>query len=240
MTDNQQFDQGPLAEPGSGSPPEPEPMLAAVNNRGLAGLIELVYGVLFSPVQTFRRISQDPPVFFGFLIFLTVIILTSLVSSLTPPSLTKSAELTAILAQTRPVIGIISVIFALIAWFMEAGLFQLLAEFFGGKGRAVGVLTVLALAGVPKVLVIPFQVISYLSGGSPVGRFLVIAASLAAFVWWAVLLVIGLREIQKFSTARSVATLVIPMGILAITVLVFALALVGLIIPFAGGAFPPS
>lgn len=240
MTDNQQFDRGPLDEPAGGSVPGPDPTATVVNNQGLAGLVELVYGVLFIPVQTFRRISENPPLLYGFLIFVTVAVLTSLVNTLTPPSLTNSAELTTVLSRTRPFIGIISVIFALTAWFMEAGLFQLLAEFFGGKGKAVGVLTVLALAAVPKVLVIPFQVFSYLSAGSAVGRFLVIAASLAAYVWWAVLLVIGLREIQRFSTARSVATLLIPLGIFGVALAIFILALVGLIIPFAGGAFPPS
>lgn len=221
MTDNHQFDSAPLTDQGS------------------PGLAELVYGVLFNPVKTFRSISKHPPLFHGFLIFFGVVILTSLTNTLAPLSLSASAELNSALARTKSFIGIIGALFALIGWFVEAGLFQLLAEFLGGRGRAVGVLTVLALAGIPKVLVIPFQVISYLLAGSLFGRFLVIAASIIIFVWWAVLLVIGLREIQEFSTARSVATLLIPLGILGLTVVVFVLTLVGLIIPFLG-AFPPS
>lgn len=220
MTDDQQFDSIPL------------------DNQGSLGLAELIYGVLFSPVKTFRRISKEPPLLHGFLIFFGVLILTSLTNTLVPPSLPNSTELNTTLARTRPFIGIIWALFALLGWFLEAGLFQLLAEFFGGKGRAVGVLTVLALAGIPKVLAIPFQVFSYFLEGSLLGRSFVIAASIIAFLWWAVLLVIGLREIQEYSTARSLATLLIPLGILVLTIIIFALAVVGLIIPFMDGGFP--
>lgn len=221
MTDNHQFDSTPLMDQGS------------------PGLAELIYGVLFNPVKIFRSISKHPPLFHGFLIFFGVVILTSLTNTLAPLNFAAPAELNTALARTRFLIGIIGALFALIGWFVEAGLFQLLAEFFGGRGRAVGVLTVLALAGIPKVLVIPFQVISFLLAGSLFGRFLFIAASIIIFIWWAVLLVIGLREIQEFSTARALATLLIPLGILGLTVVVFAIALVGLIIPFLG-TFPPS
>lgn len=204
------------------------------------GLAELIYGVLFNPVKTFHSISKSPPLFHGFLIFFGVVFLTSLTNTFAPLNFMASAELNNALAQTRTFIGIIGALFALIGWFVEAGLFQLLAEFFGGRGRAVGVLTVLALAGIPRVLVIPFQVISYFLEGSLFGRFLFIAASILIFVWWAGLLVVGLREVQEFSTARAVATLLIPLGLLGLIVIVFALALVGLIIPLLGGAFPPS
>lgn len=228
MTGNQEIDNTPLIDNTS-----------LIEEKSL-GLAELVYGVLFNPVKTFRSISKNPPLLHGFLIFFGVVILTSLTNTLAPLSFSPTAELDTTLARTRSLIGIIGAIFALIGWFVEAGLFQLVAEFFGGKGRAVGVLTVLALAGIPKVLVIPFQVVSYFLAGSFFGRFLVIAASIIVFIWWAVLLVIGLREIQKFSTARSLATLLIPLGILGLIIIIFALVLVGLIIPFMGGAFPPS
>ncbi|MCL4439762.1 MAG: YIP1 family protein, partial [Firmicutes bacterium] len=111
----------------------------------------------------------------------------------------------------RPYIGIIGALLAFIGWFMQAGVFHLFAELLGGRGRAVGVLTVLAFADIPRVLVIPFQVISVILVDSLFGRFLTVAVSLLAFIWWAVLLVIGLREIQGFSTGRAVAALLIPM-----------------------------
>lgn len=211
-----------------------------LNDQVSLGLAELIYGVLFNPVKTFRRISPNPPLLQGFMIFFGVVILTSLTNIVLPSSLSESAELNTALARSRPFIGIFGALIAIIAWFVEAGLFQLLAEFFGGKGRAVGVLTVLALAGIPKVLVIPFQVTSYYLAGSLFGRFPVIAASIIAFIWWAGLLIVGLREIQEFSTARAIATLVIPLGILALILITVILALIGLVVPFMDGAFPLS
>jgi len=103
----------------------------------------------------------------------------------------------------------------------------------------VGVLTVLALAGIPKVLVIPFQVINYFLAGALYVRIPAIASSVIAFIWWAVLLVIGLREIQEFSVARSVASLLIPLGILGLIIIIFTLVLAGLIVPLMNSVFPP-
>jgi len=137
----------------------------------------LIYGVLFNPVNTFRRISENPPLLHGFLIFFGVVTLTSLTNTLIPPNISDVAELNTVLARTRPLIGIVGALISLIGWFLGAGLFQLLAEFFGGKGRAVGVLTVLALAGIPKVLVIPFQVINYFLAGALYVRIPAIASS---------------------------------------------------------------
>ncbi|MDT3700103.1 MAG: Yip1 family protein [Thermincola sp.] len=209
-----------------------------LKDQSVLGLAELIYGVLFSPVRTFRRISDNPPLFHGFLVFFGVLFLTTLTNILVPSSIMTPTELNLVLARPRLLIGIMGAFLTLIGWFVQAGLFQLLAEFFGGKGRAMGVLTVLALARLPRVLMIPFYVLSYLLADSYFGRFFIIAASIIAFIWWAVLLVIGLREIQLFSTARALATLSIPLVILGLTFIVFAMALVGLVLPFIDGAFP--
>ncbi|MHB9093533.1 MAG: YIP1 family protein [Eubacteriales bacterium] len=208
------------------------------NRTGRAGLAELIYGVIFTPRVTFRKFTEDPPLFQGFVVFLLVVILTSLMNTLVPPDFSKgSAELAGALAKTRPYIGIIGALLAFIGWFMQAGVFHLFAELLGGRGRAVGVLTVLAFADIPRVLVIPFQVISVILVDSLFGRFLTVAVSLLAFVWWAVLLVIGLREIQGFSTGRAVAALLIPFGILGLVIIVLTAAIVGFIAPFMGGAY---
>lgn len=202
------------------------------------GFIELLFGVLFTPRAVFRRISQNPPLLYGFVVFLAVVFFTSVVNTLIPPELANTSPgFAAAMTRTRPYIGIIGALFSFITWFILAGTFQLLAELFGGKGRAIGVLTVLALAELPKVLVIPFQVISYFSANTFFGRFLTIAASLVAFIWWAIILVIGLKEIQHFSTGRAVATLLIPLGVVLLAAVIFTVAIVGLMIPFMGSAF---
>lgn len=216
--------------------PEPEPAVAGTGNR--TGFAELVYGILFAPVATFRKIAVEPPLLYGFAVFLSVTILTSVVSSLVPSDFSNgSAEIADILSKTRPFIGIIGALLAITGWFVQAGVFQLFAELFGGKGRAIGVLTVLAFADLPRLVAIPFQVIGFFLAGSFGGKFITVAVSLAVFVWWAVLLVIGLREIQHYSTGRAVATVLIPLGVLLLTIIIFTAALVSFVALVGGGAY---
>ncbi len=204
-------------------------------NISRPGLAELVYGVLFTPTATFRSISANPPLFHGFIVFLVVVALTSLVNILIPPDFSNvPPEFGEALARAGPFIGIIGALLAFISWFMQAGIFQLFAEFFGGKGRATGVLTVLALADIPGVLVIPFKVVGHFTASSFLGTFVTVAGSLAVFVWGILLLVIGLREIQQFSTGKAVATILIPFGIAGLTAMIIIISLVGAVIPFAG------
>jgi len=196
------------------------------------GLAELVYGILFTPSATFRRVADDPPLFHGFIIFLTVTILTSLTASLIPPDVSIPPEFADAYAKVRPFMGIMGALLAFIFWFIQAGVLQVIAEFFEGQGRAIGVLTVLALADIPRVLVIPFQIISYFSAGSFFGSFLTVMASLIALVWWLVLSVIGIREIQRFSTGKAVVTLLTPLAVIIIVIVLITIALVGFITPF--------
>ncbi|HWI55548.1 MAG TPA: hypothetical protein VNT57_07635, partial [Desulfobacteria bacterium] len=65
--------------------------------------------------------------------------------------------------------------------------------------------------------------------------FLTIAGSLLVFVWWAVLLVLGLREIHGFSTAKAVAAVISPIVGLVLIIIVTVISLFALIAPLLSG-----
>ncbi len=200
--------------------------------------IELIYGILFAPAVTFRKISQDPPLLYGFIVFFTVEVLIFLTSTLIPPDFSRiPLEIADGLVKAGPYLGIIGVLLAFLGWFIQAGVFQLFAEFLGGQGRAIGVLTVLAFADLPSIFIIPFQVIGYFTADSFLGSFLATAVPIIVFVWWAVLLIIGLRETQQFSTGKAVATLLIPAAILGAAVIILGIAVIGIAAPFIAGQF---
>lgn len=199
------------------------------------GLVELLYGVIFAPTAAFRRMSQEPPLFYGFIVFSGVAVLTSLVKNLVPPEVSNlPPEFADILTKAGPYLGLVSIILAFLGWFVQAGVFQLTAEFMGGTGRATGVLTVLAFADIPRVLIIPLQIISYFAANTLPGRFLGVAGSLGVIIWSAILLVIGLREVQRIPTGKAIAILVIPVGILMGIIVILTAALLGLVYPIAG------
>ncbi len=196
------------------------------------GFFELIYGVLFNPVEAFRSIANEPPVFHGFVIFISVLVINSLVNMLLPQDLGEvPPELAEVVSQVGPAIVIIGAILSTVFWLIQAGVFQVIAELLGGRGRAVGVLTVLALAAIPSVLMVPFTVLSYILPKSFTGSFLTIAGSLLVFVWWAVLLVIGLREIHRFSTLKAIATVIAPLIGMGLILIVTVISLFALIAP---------
>ncbi|HWI54071.1 MAG TPA: Yip1 family protein [Desulfobacteria bacterium] len=196
------------------------------------GVFELIYGVLFNPVRTFRSIADDPPVFHGFLIFILVLIITSLVNILLPQDLAEMPpELAGVASQAGPSIVIVGAIMTTVLWFVQAGVLQVIAELLGGRGKAVGVLTVLALAGIPGLLMVPFRVAGYFLAESFAGSFLTIAGALLTYVWWVVLLVLGLRETQRFSTLKAVAAIIAPIVGIVLIITVTVITLFTLIAP---------
>lgn len=192
------------------------------------GIADLVYGILFNPTATFRQISEEPPLFYGFVIFVTVVVLTSIVSALVPVEISEvPPPLADIFVQAKPLLAIVGAIFTLIFWMVQAGVLHLFAELLGGRGRATGVLTALALADIPTVMVIPLQIISYFTTGTFLGSFLTVSSSLIMFFWVLALTVIGLREIHQLSTGRAVAALLAPMGMFLLIIIILTIIILG-------------
>lgn len=197
-----------------------------------AGFFELIYGTLFNPVDTFTKVSHDPPLFQGFIIFMISVLLTSVSRILLPQDMADvSPEVAAVVSQAGPSVAVFSAIITLVFWFIHAGILQVVAELLGGRGTAVGVLTVLALAGIPGVLAIPFQVAGYFLSESFLGSFLAVAGNLLAFVWWIIILVLGIRQVHGFSTGKSVATVVAPIIALLLIIIVMVVAMFAFIAP---------
>lgn len=196
------------------------------------GFFDLIYGTLFNPSATFRAIAGEPPVFYGFLIFMSVVVITSLVNIILPQDMGEMPpELAEVLAQAGPSLVIVGAIVSTLFWFIQAGILQVIAELMGGRGKAVGVLTVLALAGIPSVLAVPFRVLGYFLGDSFVGSFLTIVGSLLVFVWWVVLLVLGLREVHQISTGKAIAVIISPFAGLMLMLIVTIISLFAFIAP---------
>lgn len=206
--------------------------MALDGTKDQLGFAELIYGVLFSPAATFARVSRENHLFNVFVIFLTVTLVSSVVNFLGARDFSDlPPELAGAFTAAGPYMGILAVVFAFISWFVQAGILQVFAELLGGKGRALQVLTVLALAGIPKAFAIPFQVLGFFFTGSTVSTFLGVAVSLSVIIWSLALMVIGLREVHGLSTGRAVAVLALPLGALGLAFLITAVSLAGFLIP---------
>ncbi len=203
------------------------------DSRDSLGFAELIYGVIFNPGATFARVSRENHLFNGFVIFLSVTLLGSVVSFLGARDFSDlPPELAGAFTEAGPFIGVLAIVLAFISWFIQAGVLQVFAELLGGRGRALQVLTVLALAGIPKAFAVPFQVLGFFFAGSMVSTFLGAAVSLSVIIWSIVLMVTGLKEVHGLSAGRAAAVLALPLGTLGLALLIIAASLAGFVIPF--------
>ena len=193
---------------------------------------DIIYGILFEPVKTMKMIVQKPPV--GTTVI--IIILLSLVELLTelytstrggPSNLgldlgmpfRQAMDFSQALRAAAPVLAVLGVLFYFIKWFFYSALLHLLAEFFGGQGKAKTVFTVYGLASLPTVFFIPLNVLAILLFPSSFTAVTTIAG-LGVFIWGVILLTIGLREAHQISTGRTLVVIFTPV--------VAALVLVGI------------
>jgi hypothetical protein len=115
-----------------------------------------------------------------------------------------------------------SVVGGFISWLVFAGICHIVAKLLGGKGTFTEMLVLMGFASLPNIFQAPIGLIAMLSGG--LTGAIVLGSFLA--IWVLILDVLAIREAQKFSTGRAIATFVLPIVVLA--VLVFILIFIGL------------
>jgi hypothetical protein len=120
-----------------------------------------------------------------------------------------------------PLLALLVVLFGLVGLILSGGIFHFLARTFGGTGSYVGLLSGLGFANLPAIFGAPLALLS-LAGG--LSTQLIYGLGLAALsLWTAVLGVIALRESHSLSTARAVATYLIPGAVILVISLVIGL-----------------
>ena len=134
-------------------------------------LLEMIYGVLFDPVKTFRGMAEAPPIGRVLLIFTVVSVLGAVMGYYLSSRMIPGEHyggmrpLAGVLDVIIPLMVFVVIIIAYAKWIVYSGLLHLVAEIFGGKGRALGVLAVTGLATLPVILLMPFELVVVLAGG---------------------------------------------------------------------------
>jgi len=198
-------------------------------------LVDLIYGILFAPAATFQKISARPPLSHAFIIFTAVTLIGTLISVWAPPVSPNlpemPPEMVGMMTSMMPYFGLLGAVFAFMNWFILTGIFQLFSEFLGGRGTALGVFTVLGVAELPNVFIGPISLLTTIIGNSFLTTFLTVSSGLLIFVWQVILIIIGLREVQGYSTGRALVTVLAPVVVLLIVLTVMVVAFAGMMIP---------
>jgi hypothetical protein len=186
----------------------------------MGGLFEVLYDVLFQPriamqsIAAKRNISQA----------ITVFLLSILIPIGAMYFGLKSAGMATMI---QLIIGC-KVFGSIIMWVMGTAVWHLIAEFFGGKGTALGLFSTLGFAHFPHVLIVPLWVIAALMPES-VKTILMVVSVLGILFWSCFLMIMGIKEVYQFSIAKAALVIVTPILVM--------LLIVGIFITFIGSAF---
>jgi len=215
------------------------------------GFLELVYGVLFDPLPAFRKVAAKPPVGLSVLIFTLVnaaaAIMSVLVMSRSMYRHVPGMEIpmAGLMSAAMPVMVVLSLVFNYVSWFLASGLFHLLAEFLGGRGRATGVFAVAGLSSLPLIFLVPVNLLLLLWGLKSFAAVVIMPlSSLIVVIWWLILLILGIRQVHDFSTGRAVAVVMLPVAGVIILAVILMVSMMGLMasvvstLPVAPGHVP--
>lgn len=229
--------------PGNTVPAPPAEDAAQVipeGGKGVPGMLELIYGILFDPVGTFRSIAHSPPLGRAVAVFSLVKIMTILVGGyflslrmMNGDDLAAFGDLGlgGVIEIMAPVVAVMVLVYEYLKWFVYSGILYLMAELAGGRGKAAGVLTATGLASLPALLILPVQILVAVFGGQGLSVVADVMIWLVVMVWGAVLVVIGLRETQQLSTGRAVMVAFAPALGLIIIIMLAVVLLAGIIAP---------
>ena len=195
----------------------------------MADLLENIFGTLFSPASTFKRMSEERTS----VTIAAIVVLIACICSGAGSILTQSAFMSMFAEfpgfeemMFSPIASMtMSVVVGFIGWVVIAGILHVVAKVLGGKGAFTEMLVLMGFAMLPNIFQAPIGLIAIFSGGLT-GAFIAIGLGGILAIWVLILYVLAIREAHKFSTGRAIATLVLPFVVLM--VLVFVLIIVAI------------
>ena len=98
-------------------------------------------------------------------------------------------------------------------WFCGAAVLSLIAELLGGSGSAVSLLAALGYSHIPRLLAVPFFVLTaFLPGGA--ASLLLGLALVVVFIWTFILDIAAIKGAHSISSGRAILALVAPVAVL--------------------------
>ncbi|MBA7558355.1 hypothetical protein ES705_51154 [subsurface metagenome] len=194
----------------------------------MTDLLENIFGTLFSPASTFRRMLEERTT----VTIAAIIVLIACICSGAGSILMQNAVMSLFaefsgfeVVPLSPAASIIlSVVIGFIGWVVVAGVLHVVAKILGGKGVFTEMLVLMGFAALPNVFQAPIGLVAVLSGGLT-GAFISLGLSGILAIWILILDVLAIREAHKFSTGRAIATLVLPFVVLIVLVFILMIGI---------------
>jgi hypothetical protein len=189
----------------------------------MGNFMENLYDVLFRPAAAMRQIAAARLTGQAAAAFLLGVLI--------PAGAAYFAFRTGVMAKLLTIILVGQTVGSLLIWFCGSAVLSLIAEFFGGRGTAVGLFAAMGFTHVPRIFAVPFLVLAMLlpDGGSA----LVTAITSLAIVCWTLTLdVLAISGAHELSSAKAVLVLMTPLLVVGAAVII--------VLVLAGTAFLPG
>lgn len=206
--------------------------LMEAGDENKRSFLEIVHGVIFSPIQTMAAVRRQKPFWPSFLLLLGINLLTMAALLLSYDQYMYFNNVVLQQLQLSPEMikkGLLYFSFCLFFvklffLFAFAGLLNLFGEFVGGKSNGIGLLTALCLTAVPDIFYAPLLFLGFLS---PAGKMASGLGNLLLGLWSFGLGIIAVRETLELSTLRAFLVVFLPLLIgvailVALVILAFA------------------
>ncbi len=168
-------------------------------------LTEALYGVLFSPVKSLKKISENKIWLSGILVFVIVMAFNIIISQGIAgiDSLDQVMPIPTNLIWLGKIIGIL---FSIIFLFITTGLYTLLGDIIYKSNNPTGMLASLSFASIPAIFAAPIQYVAILINLNIIS--LIISPLIG--IWVLILQVLAIRESLRLSTSQAVVLYIIP------------------------------
>ncbi len=166
--------------------------------------LDLIYGVLTSPVQAFSQISATRP----WTLALTALIFPSIVAAfILVPNMPQLAEVIMSLEKNslhdRWYLWTVWVLFLPLVLLLQAVFFHVSASLFGGRGSCLGMFYGLSFAYLPWIFFAPLGLLRAVMESAS-GQAIYYAVTMVIFSWVFSLQIISLRQNYLVSWRRAV------------------------------------
>ena len=191
---------------------QPEPELNKDSEE--LNLVDILYGTVAAPSETFSKLGKNPPVLKSVFIVIAIYVFMWLLSlsDLRNTGLEIMNDFGQVpgqllLGNVLAVAAIFGVIFAVLIWFIVSGSLSLWASLLGGQDNAKGLLVCYGFAMIPSVFSGILQTLTNLAGLHVSMNWLV---GILVFIWIIYLQMVAVRETQGLSTGLSLFVALTP------------------------------
>jgi hypothetical protein len=160
---------------------------------------ENIYGILFSPRETFEKLFQNPPLLQGFIIVIAVSMLNPLINY------EYYSGFTYLFLFGFKIFG--AAIAGVISWLFFASFLEMLASIFKQGGKIKAMLTLSAFALIPWILISPLEL---LKSAGFFASFFGVMLELMIWLWATVLVFMAVQKTYNLSFGRALILFVIP------------------------------